>query len=226
VQVELTSLPGAHISFAALPDAVSDFVLAHAALKSCPNRKTGESELRAISLRAGGVPNNEFARLTLSPAHIDWGNAADALPYLTSAISENAKNFDTLYLLGMANLRLSERHKDAANETYPPAAKRSFLLARTVKPTSAEAAFALCRADLDTGEQPGGQAIDSAIAAWTQAHEVSAFAKAAALAYAYSGRTAEAGKALAVMARNAAEPETAKWAQSWQKRVAAGAVSR
>ena len=29
-----------------------------------PDRKTGESWLRAISQRAGGVPNNAFARLT------------------------------------------------------------------------------------------------------------------------------------------------------------------
>ncbi|MEO7580060.1 MAG: hypothetical protein ABIT83_20820, partial [Massilia sp.] len=66
VEAELTSLPSAQVSFTALPDSVTDFVLAEAALRSCPDRKTGESLLRAISQRAGGVPNNEFAKLTLS----------------------------------------------------------------------------------------------------------------------------------------------------------------
>lgn len=226
VQVELTSLPSAQVRFTSLPDSVTDFVLADAALKSCPDRKTGESLLRAVSQRAGGVPNNEFARLTLSRAQIDWGNAAEALPYLTAAISENGKNFNALYLLGMANLRLAEQPQDAARQTYLQAAKRSLLLARSVNPASAEAAFALYKADLSAGEQPGAQEIEGAIAAWRQAHEVSAYAKAAALAYAYSGRTAEAGKALALMARNAGEPETARWATSWQSRVASGAVSR
>ena len=224
MQVELTSLPRAQVSFTSLPDSVTDFVLAEAALKSCLDRKTGESLLRTISQRAGGVPNNELARLTLSRAQIDWRNAADALPYLSAAVNENGKNFNAQYLLGMANLRLAEQHKDAARETYLQAAKRSLLLARSVNPASAEAAFALYKADLNASEQPGAEAIEGAIASWRQAHEVSAFAKAAALAYAYSGRPAEAGKALAVMARNAGEPETAKWAKSWQSRVAGGAV--
>jgi hypothetical protein len=226
VQVELASLPIAQVSFTALPDAVTDFVLAEAALKSCPDRKTGESWLRSISQRAGGVPNNAFAKLTLSRAQIDWGNPADALPYLSAATSENGKNLEAQYLLGMANLRLAEQHKDAARESYLSAAKSSLLLVRKANAASAEAAFALYKAGLSASEQPDAQGIDSAIAAWRQAHEVSAFAKAAALAYAYSGQPAEAGKVLGVLARNAGEPETAKWAAAWQTRMASGAVSR
>ncbi|MEO7494376.1 MAG: hypothetical protein ABIT83_06305, partial [Massilia sp.] len=161
-----------------------------------------------------------------SRAQIDWGNAADALPYLTEAIGENGRNFNALYLLGMANLRLAEQHKDAAGETYLPAAKRNLLLARKVNPASAETAFALYKAELSASGQPGAQAIDGAIAAWRLAHEVSTFAKAAALAHAYAGRPEEAGKALALMARNAGEPDTARWAASWRSRMAGGAVSR
>jgi hypothetical protein len=225
VQVELASLPVAQVSFTALPDALTDFVLAEAALKSCPDRKTGESWLRALSQRAGGVPNNAFARLTLSRAQIDWGNPADALPHLSAATSENGKNFEALYLLGMANLRLAEQHKDTARETYLSAAKSNLLLARKANPASAEAAFALYKAGLSASERPDAQAIGSAIAAWGQTHEVSAYAKAAALGYAYAGQPAEAGKVLGVLARNAGEPETAKWAAAWQARLAGGAVS-
>jgi hypothetical protein len=154
-RVELASLPSAPVSFTGMPDSVTDFVLAEAVLKSCPDRETGQSLLRAISERAGGVPNNECARRTLSRAQLDWGNAADALPCLSAAISENGKNFNALYLLGMANLRLAEQHKHAARETDLPAAKRSRLLARSVNPASAEAAFALYKAELNVSEHNG-----------------------------------------------------------------------
>lgn len=224
-EVDLPSLPSAQLGFTSLPEASTDFVLADAVLKSCPSRKVGEAQLQAIRQKAAAVPANDFAQRTLSRAQIDWGNAADALPYLTEATRKDAADADALYLLGLANLRLHERDQAAARESYLQAAKSHLARARTLNPASAEAAFAFYQAELRSGGQPGKPALEGAIAAWRNAHEVNSYARSAALAFAYAGRGPEADNALTLMAHNARDPEMATWAKTWQSRLGTG-VSR
>lgn len=220
-QVEMPELPTARITFTSLPDAVTDFVLADAALKSCPDQKAGQALLRTVSQHPGGVPNNDAARLTVSRAQIEWGNPEDALPYLNEAVRKNDANFQATYLLGLANLRLAARHKNAAGTAYLQAAAGQLARARSLDPKSAEAAYAAYQAQMNSAEQPSQQALEAAVAAWHNAHEVNRYARAAALALAYLGRGAEADGALTVLAHNGRDPELAKWAQTWQQRLAA-----
>ena len=220
-QVDLPTLPAARISITAFPDAATKFVLADAALKSCPGPKEGESLLRNISEQARGV-NSDIAKLTLSRAQIDWGNPADALPYLTEAARKSPASYDANYLLGLANLRLAEREPGAAGDTRLQAARQHLAQARTLNPSSAEAAFAFYQAGLNGSGRPDEATLEGAIAAWKNAHEVNAFARSAALAFAYAGRAAEADNALTLLAHNARDPVMASWATAWQSRLAAG----
>lgn len=221
-QFDMPELPSAQVNFTMLPDALTDFLLADAALKSCPDQKSGQALLRAVSQHPGGIPNNDAARLTVSRAQIDWGNAADALPYLTEAVRKNSANFQATYLLGLANLRLAGQQKDAAHRK---AAAEHLARAQTLDPKSAEAAFAAYQLQISGGEPPSQQTLDAAIAAWRNAHEVGRYARVAALAYAYRGWGPEADNAFTVLAHNARDPELAKWAQDWQRRMSKG-VSR
>jgi hypothetical protein len=220
-QVNMPALPSARINISAFPDASTNFVLADAALKSCPGQKEGESLLRRISEQARGV-NSDIARLTLSRAQIDWGNPADALPYLTEAAHKSPASYDANYLLGLANLRLAEREPGASGETRLKAARQQLAQARSLDPSSAEAAFAFYQAGLNGNGRPDEATLDGAIAAWRNAHEVNAFARSAALAFAYAGRAAEADNALTLLAHNTRDPVMASWATAWQSRLAAG----
>jgi hypothetical protein len=215
-QFEVRDLPSARISFTSLPDAVTDFLLADAALKSCPDQKAGKALLRAVSQHPGGIPNNDAARLTVSRAQIEWGNPEDALPYLNEALRKDDANFQATYLLGLAHLRLAE--KDGA---YLRTAASHLARARTLDPKSAEAAYAAYQVQMAGSGQPGQQALEAAVAAWHNAHEVNRYARVAALALAYLGRGAEADSALTLLAHNGRDPELAKWAQAWQQRLAA-----
>lgn len=221
-QLAMPELPSAQISFTSLPEAATDFLLADAGLKSCPARNAGETLLRTVSQHPGGVPNNDAARLTLSRAQVDWGKAEDALPYLTEAVRKDASHYEAHYLLGLANLRLAEQRKDATATPYLEAASGHLLRARALNPKSAEAAYAFHQARMRAGGLPDQPALDAAIAAWRNGHEVNTFARSAALAYAYLGRGAEADNALTLLAHNVRDPEMAKWAKAWQVRLGAG----
>ncbi|RFP14954.1 hypothetical protein D0T23_13245 [Duganella sp. BJB475] len=218
-QFEVPSLPSARIDFTSLPDAVTDFLLADAALKSCPGQQRGASVLAALSQHAGGMPNNDAAWLTLSRAQVDWGKAEDALPYLNEAVRKDGAGAEAFYLLGTANLRLSAQRKEAS---YLQAAIGNLTRARSLDPDSAEVAYALYQARLATGDKPDAATLEAAIAAWRNAHEVNTHARAAALAFAYSGRVAEADNALTLLAHSALDPEQAAWAHTWQARLAKG----
>jgi tetratricopeptide (TPR) repeat protein len=224
-QVEMPSLPVAQVSFTSLPEAGTDFLMAEATLRSCPSRKTGEALLRAAAQHPGGVPNIESARLTLSRAQIDWGRAEDALPHLTQAVRKDGASFDAVYLLGLAELRLAEPGAGPANGADSTAhlqtATELLARARTLNPKSAEAAYAWHQAQLRASDKPTQAALEAAIAAWQNGHEVNAYARSAALAYAWLGRGPEADNALAVLAHNDRDPQMAAWAKSWQKRLGA-----
>ena len=212
VQVDLPSLPAASVSFSGLPEAYTDFVLADAALKACPDKKTGEELLRTVTQRAGGVQQNDLTRLTVSRAQVEWGKPADALPFLTEAVRKDPNNHEALYLLGLANLRLA-RLQDA----------RGYLLAaRRANPRSAEAAYAAYRTELAAGTPLDKTTLEGAIAAWRNAHEVNLYARSAALALAYLGSSTQADSALTLLAHNGADPDMASWAKTWQKRLAGG----
>jgi hypothetical protein len=219
-QVEIPELPVASIEFTSLPEAVTDFVLADAALTSCPDKKTGLALLRTVTQHPAGVPNNDAARLTVSRARINWGNAEDALPYLTEAARRDGGDVQALTLLGLANLRLAEQHQDARRAAYLQAASEHLSRARGLAPRSAEAAYALYQVRMRVDAQPGQQALEAAIAAWHNAHEVNQYARAAALALAYLGRAPEADNALTLLAHNARDPDMARWAKTWQARLA------
>ncbi|MEO7496236.1 MAG: hypothetical protein ABIT83_09775 [Massilia sp.] len=222
VQVDLPTLPTAKVSYETLPASVTDYILADGTLKSCPDRKTGEALLRTLSQRAGGVPNNDMARLTVSRAQIDWGNPADALPALTDITRKAANNAEAHYLLGLANLRLAERGNDAGSAGYAQAAKRSLARARSLNPRSAQAAYATYLAEIRGNDKPDEAVLKNAIAAWSNAHEVNTYARAAALSYALLGRATEADNALAVIAHNTRDAAMAAWAKSWQGRLRSG----
>jgi hypothetical protein len=222
LRVELPELPSARVDFRSLPHAAGEFILANAALRSCPSGQAGESLLRKIGNATAKFPNNDFARLTLSRAQIDWGNAQDALPYLTAATQNDSANFDAFYLLGLANLRLSGQHKDAAKQTYLDAARRNLLRAVSLNPKSPEAAFAFFAADVNANEKPSETALQGVISARKGGHEINVLAKSAALAYLYLGDISKAKNALHVMAHDARDPQLAEWAKNWQSRLVSG----
>ena len=136
--------------------------------------------------------------------------------------SQGPASFEAAYLLGLANLRIAQQSDKASRTAYLQAAKTSLARARKLNGKSAQAAFASYQAELQAGGQPGTAAINDAIAAWDNAHEVNQFARSAALAYAYAGRGAEADNALALMAHNERDPEMATWARTWQAKLATG----
>jgi hypothetical protein len=221
-QLEVPSLPSARIDFTSLPDAVTDFMLADAALKSCPGQQRGESLLKALSQHAGGVPNHDIANLALSRAQIDWGKAEEALPYLTEAVGKEKAGAEAFYLLGAANLRLAGQRKGADAAPHLQAAISHLQRARSLDPDSAEAAHALYQALMAVNDKPDPATLEAAIAAWRNAHEVNRYARAAALAFAYSGKGEQADNALTLLAHNALDPEMATWAKVWQARFSTG----
>jgi tetratricopeptide (TPR) repeat protein len=208
--VNVPELPRATMEFKQLPQSSGEFVLAEAALKSCPDARQGEALLRRTAAEAARYPSNDYAQRVLSRAQIDWGNPQDALSYLSAAAHQ--PDAELLSLLGQAYLRLSQ-----------PAAARGYLMrALELDPTSTETAYALYHAGLQTDTAPDEASLQAAIAAFKNGHEVNTLARSAALAYAYAGDNARARNALKLMAHNIREPELASWAQAWLGKLAAG----
>jgi tetratricopeptide (TPR) repeat protein len=195
-----------------LTRAAGDVVLASAQLKSCPDRKTGEALLGKLNGLSIKNTNNEFVRLTLSRAQIDWGNPDDAVAPLTALLRAQPRHAEAMQLLGIAHLRLA--HLDTA--------RRYLTQARELDPASPEAAYALSRAELATGTQPSQLALASAIAASNNAPEVTGLARKAALAYAYTGHADETETILAALTQNRTDAAAAAWAREWRRRLASG----
>ncbi|MTV36199.1 hypothetical protein [Duganella radicis] len=208
--VDVPELPIASMEFKALPQSSGEFVLAEAALKSCPDRKQGEALLRRTASAAARYPSNDYAQRVLSRAQVDWGNPQDALPYLGAAAQK--PDAEAAYLLGQANLRLARLD----------AARGNLQRALELDPKSAEAAYALYQTGLQSGAAPDDATLQSAVSAFKSAHEVNTLARSAALAYAYAGDTARARNALKLMAHNIREPELAAWAKTWLAKLNAG----
>jgi hypothetical protein len=222
LRVEPLSLPSARVRFRSLPQAAGEFVLADAALRSCPTRQAGEALLKKVAPLAARFPNDELARLTLSRAQIDWGNPQDALPTLNAIVQGDDAHFEARYLLGMANLRLAERSAGDARRAYLTAAQNHLQRARGLNPLSSEVAFAVFKAEVAATDKPGRAALEGVISAWQAAREVDALARSAALAYAYAGNADEAHQTLDSLAQNLRDQPMAEWAKQWQRRLEVG----
>jgi tetratricopeptide (TPR) repeat protein len=212
LQVDVPELPAAVMDFRSLPQSSGAFVLAEAALKSCPGRQAGKALLRQTAAEAARYPSNHYAQTVLSRAQIDWGNPQDALPYLTRAAAKPGASAEVFYLLGQAQLRLSQLD----------AARRSLGQSLNLDPKSAEAAYALYQAGLQSGQAPDEDTLAAAIVAFNNGHEVNTLARSAALAYAYAGDNAHARNALKLLAHNIREPELSAWARTWLGKLSAG----
>lgn len=225
LRVETPDLPLARIDYTALPEAVSDYVVMDATLKSCPGRATGEALLRTMSAAPGGTPNHPLARLALSRAQVDWGNPQDAIPYLRTLVGTDQGNAEALQLLGRAYLRLASRQQGAARAGTLDTARRYLADAVNADSTSAPAAYALLRAELDAGEPLTTTAMTAARLAWDNGREVDEYARCAALMYAYAGNNAKSRAAFNVLIHNRRDPAMAAWAREWQARLLAGVDS-
>jgi tetratricopeptide (TPR) repeat protein len=222
VQVDFPMPPAIPISVDTLTRAAGEVVLASAALKSCPDRKTGEALLKQLTEQSGNASANEFVLLTLSRAQIEWGNPNEAVGPLTALLRARPNHVEALQLLGMAHLRLAANANEADRGTHLAAARHYLAQARASDPASSEAAWELFRAELDSEAQPTPLALASAIAANDNAPEVPGYARAAALAYAYTGKADETETVLSALAQNTADTQSAVWARDWRQRLAHG----
>jgi hypothetical protein len=225
LRVEQPTVAATRVSFRALPVAAGDFVLADAALKSCPSRQAGESLLKKITALAARYPDDDLARLTLSRAQIDWGQPQEALPALKAVLQDDEANFEARYLLGTANLRLAERSTGDAKRAHLQAAREDLERARALNPLSPEAALAIFKAEVASNDEPGSAALQGVITAWQNSREVDALARSAALSYAYAGKADEAHETLGSLAQGVRDKPMAQWARQWQSRLETG-VSR
>jgi hypothetical protein len=222
VQLDVPSLPAARIAYTDLPDSVSDYVMIDATLKACPSRATGAALLSNMRSRPQGTPNHPLARLALSRAQIDWGDPQDAIAGLSTLAGVGQGSGEASYLLGLAHLRLANQQQGAATAGSLEAARRHLADAIRANPVSAEAAYALLRAELDSGEAPSGAALTKADLAWKNGREVPEYARAAALMHAYTGDSAKARQILKVLANNRRDPGMVTWAKQWQARLQDG----
>jgi hypothetical protein len=160
--------------------------------------------------------------LTLSRAQIGWGNPNDAIGPLEALLRARTNHVEALQLLGMAHLRLAANASEADRGTHLAAARRYLAQAHAGDPASSEAAWELFKAELDSEAQPTPLALASAIAANDSAPEVPGYARAAALAYAYTGQADDTEAVLSALAQNTADTQSAAWARAWRQRLAHG----
>jgi hypothetical protein len=222
VHVDVPELPQATMDFTALTSAAGEFVLADATLKSCPSRREGEALLSGLVTEAAKVPAVDFAQLTLSRAQIDWGEPRDALGYLTAAARRDALNTEVLYLLGLANLKLAERAQGSERDRLLGEAQRSLDRAASLKPGAPDVSFALYRAELLGRKEPAKPGVARAITAWRHGHEVPAFSRSAALAFAWMGDAAGAYRAFSILANDQRDEPNAAWAKTWLGKLGSG----
>lgn len=225
LQVEAPALPAVQITYTGLPNAVTDYVVMDATLKSCPGRATGEALLRKMSEHPGGTPQHPLARMALSRAQIDWGNPQDAVPYLNTLTGAGKRNPEALYLLGLAHLRLASQQQGTARSASLETARSRLTDAVNADPTSAAAAYALLRSELDSDGPLTTTAMTAAQLAWSNGREVNEYTRVIALMHAYAGNNAKSRQALNVLAQNRRDPAMAAWANQWQARLVAGVDS-
>lgn len=217
LQVDMPGLPRAHIDFTRLSRIEGEFVLYNAVLKACPAPADGRKLLARLSVIAARAPAVDFAQLTLSRAQITWGDPRAAIDYLSRAVDNDPYHTEAHFLLGLAYAKLAE----AGQHDFLAPARSALTQAAVLAPESAEIAYALFRLEL-VGKAPTGTDMARAIRAWRHRYDVPAFARMAALAYAWQGDGADAYQALNTLARTEQDPDNAAWAASWIARLHKG----
>ena len=222
LRVAPQTLPVARVSLRSLSRATGEFVLADAALKSCPGRQAGEALLKKVAALAARFPDDTLARLTLSRAQIDWGDPQQALSRLEAELRDDDASFEARYLAGVAHLRLAAGSEGDARGAHLQAARQQLQRARGLNPRSPEAAFAFFKAEVAATDTPDDAALQGVISAWQAAREVDSLAASAALAYAYAGQPDEAHRALGALAQAGHDQPLARWAKQWRGRLETG----
>lgn len=225
LRVAPQDLPAPRVSFRALPRATGAFVLAQAALKSCPGSKAGQALLKRVAALAAQFPDDELARLTLARAQLDWGDPEQALAPLQALLRDDEPDVEARYLAGMAHLKLAARSDGDSRGEQLRLAQRWLQEAGSLDPRSATLAFARLQAQLVAADMPDDAVLQGLLTTWQEAREVNAIAGAAALAQAYAGQGDQAHRSLAALVQDPQDPATAQWARQWQARLEAG-VSR
>ena len=220
LQVEVPDLPRAQIEFTRLSRIEGEFVLDNAALKTCPAPADGKSMLARLQQKAAQAPAVDFAQMSLSRAQIEWGNPLDAIAYLTRAVGNDPYNPEPHYLLGLAYAKLAEQAgPDRQNRLE--AARASLAQAALLAPEASDVSYALFRVGL-MGMEVTEKDMTRAIDAWRHGHDVTAFARAAALAHAWLSDAAGAYQVFNTLARNTRDPGSAAWATTWLARLEKG----
>ena len=209
-------------SFEELPQAASNLLLANAAAKSCPDNAGGVALLQGIANEAKKFPGSDYAQMSLSRAQINWGNAQDALGYLTTKTQNDKSDAEAFYLLGRAQMRMAETSAGDSQKKYLDAAQTNLLRSCSLAPQSAESFYAYFKTGLLAQEKPSEETLGSMILAWKLGREVSGYTKYAALTYAYLGQKENAQEALDMLASNQRDKTTAAWARLWLGKLNAG----
>jgi tetratricopeptide (TPR) repeat protein len=220
MQIDVPGLPKAHIDFTRLSRIEGEFVLDNAVLKTCPEPADGKKLLERLKLAAAKAPAVDFAQITLSRAQVEWGDPRDALGYLARAAENDPYNAEVHYLLGQAYAKLAASAGPDRQDLLAEA-RASLTQAVAIAPEAPEASYALFRVGL-MGADPTAKDMARAIDAWRHGHDVAAFTRVAALAYAWLGDAANAYQAFNTLARSAREPESATWAAAWLARLEKG----
>ena len=210
------------IAFNTISAASGQFVLADAVLKSCPARAQGEGLLRTLTTDVAKVPNVDAGQLALSRARVDWGDPADALPWLQRAAGQADASADVLTLLARANQKLAARADAGARGPFLEAARASLARARGREPGSGAVALANLDLELQASDAPRREALDGVIAAWNTTRDSPSLARGAALAWSYLADAPKAKRVLRMLANDSRDPEMAAWAVQFQRRLDAG----
>jgi tetratricopeptide (TPR) repeat protein len=220
LQVDVPSLPKANIDFTRLSRIEGEFVLDNAVLKTCPAPADGRKLLERLKLTAAKAPTVGLAQITLSRAQVEWGDPRDAIDYLSRAVENDPYNPEPHYLLGLAYAKLAE-NAGLDKQDLLASARAGLTQAAVLAPDAPEISYALFRVGL-MGASPSGKDIARGIKAWQHGHDVAAFARAAALAYAWQGDAADAYQTFNTLVRSKRDPESASWAATWLARLEKG----
>ena len=220
LQVDVPSLPKAHIDFTRLSRIEGEFVIDNALLKTCPTPAVGRKLLERLKLTAAKAPAVDLAQITLSRAQVEWGDPRDAIGYLSRTVENDLYNPEPYYLLGLAYAKLAESAGPNRQDLLA-SARASLTQAAVLAPDAPEISYALFRVGL-MGADPTDKDIARGIDAWRHGHDVAAFARAAALAYAWHGDSANAYQTFNTLVRSKRDPGNAAWAATWLARLEKG----
>jgi hypothetical protein len=226
LRVALPALPAAQVKFRTLPQVADEILLVDAALKSCPGPQAGQALLKQAAALVARFPNDRLARLAVSRAQIDWGDAQHAVSRLRALLQEDDTDFDAHYLLGMANLRLAQASEGASRRSVLQEAQRHLRRAQGLKPGAPEVALAAFKVELASAAAPDDAALQEVISAWQTARDINALTRSAALAHAFAGNADEALRALASLSQDLRDPSMARWASQWRGRLETGVTRR